>query len=160
MTELAERYGRLTVLGRSTTRIYGKGAFDCLCDCGTPVVARASELRRGMKKSCGCLRRDRCAELGRISGVRSKGRHLVKIPTYGGAHDRVRSAKGRASTHKCVDCGAQAEEWSYNHLDAEQVTEHRPATGTWDASTVTYSLSPAFYDPRCRRCHLEFDRGN
>lgn len=55
----------------------------------------------------------------------------------------------RANGHRCVDCHGVADEWSYNHADPDYLE-----TGT----DLQYSLDPAFYDPRCHRCHKAFDR--
>jgi NAD-dependent SIR2 family protein deacetylase len=68
---------------------------------------------------------------------------------YVGLHDRIYRLRGKAKQHKCVDCGNQAEEWSYNYGDPNQLAH--PKTGT------PYG-SPEYYDPRCRRCHQLFDR--
>lgn len=62
-------------------------------------------------------------------------------------HQRVRRAKGRAADHACVDCGGQAAQWSYDHLD----TDERPGI------KGPYSLGLDHYVPRCVRCHKRFD---
>jgi hypothetical protein len=64
------RFHRLTVLGlghkdRSTY------TYLCRCDCGTERTVNGTELRRGGTKSCGCLRRDHAATVGRQTKVRS-----------------------------------------------------------------------------------------
>lgn len=47
-------YDRLTVVG--TTVINGKLKYICDCSCGnTGVIANPQDLRRGSKKSCGCI---------------------------------------------------------------------------------------------------------
>lgn len=61
--------------------------------------------------------------------------------SYRTAHERVWKARGKASEHRCVDCGGQAAEWSY-----------RARTG--------YSVNPADYDPRCVSCHRRYDASN
>lgn len=55
--ETGHRYGRLTVLrkyGSSGGAYHGK-YWLCLCDCGTETAVRGTDLRRGLRKSCGCL---------------------------------------------------------------------------------------------------------
>ena len=47
------RFERLKVIGRS-----GKRSWICLCDCGRTHTARASNLKRGTTRSCGCLVRE------------------------------------------------------------------------------------------------------
>lgn len=67
---------------------------------------------------------------------------------YRAAHARVARDRGKAKTHQCVDCGRQAQHWSYTHTDPDALTSD---TGQ------PYSLSPEHYSPRCARCHAIFD---
>lgn len=76
-----------------------------------------------------------------------KGEH----PTVGAMHRRVRKAKGAARGHQCVDCGARADEWSYNNADPNELL------GEDHGSQLAYSLDVANYEPRCRSCHRQFD---
>lgn len=73
--------------------------------------------------------------------------------TYGGAHDRVRLHKGSASAHLCIDCGDQAQEWSYSHCGGPN--ERRGITSK--GCQALYSVNPDDYDPRCKPCHRAFD---
>lgn len=73
---------------------------------------------------------------------------------YFGAHARVRSARGQAKLHACIDCNEQASQWSYSHADTNEkigVIDRR--TG----SLAPYSLDPSYYEPRCVTCHKRFD---
>jgi hypothetical protein len=67
--------------------------------------------------------------------------------TYNGAHLRVRSQRGPAKKHSCVDCGAKAKQWSYTHTDPAELNGEEGA----------YSADPGFYVPRCVSCHKKFD---
>ncbi len=78
-------------------------------------------------------------------------RWMTERPTYGGAHYRLRVERGPAAAQRCVDCGAQAEEWSYDGLDPDELTEVR------GSHLVRYSLDLERYEPRCVRCHRAFD---
>src|SRR5687767_12225909 len=53
-----ERVGRLLVIRRAAENRGGKPAWECQCDCGKTVVARAGDLRSGKHGSCGCLHRE------------------------------------------------------------------------------------------------------
>lgn len=54
-----QRFGRLIVLGKSETRIYGRQlAWECQCDCGVVKPLLTSVLKSGSTKSCGCLSRE------------------------------------------------------------------------------------------------------
>ncbi|MGU3650670.1 hypothetical protein [Mycolicibacterium sp. A43C] len=71
---------------------------------------------------------------------------------YLGAHTRTRRLRGKAEQYSCVDCGAQAHDWAYDHLDSDERTEQM---GEY---TLAYSLDPAHYAPLCRSCHVLFDK--
>jgi hypothetical protein len=75
--------------------------------------------------------------------------HRKGAPHYKAAHDRVYRAKGKASFHQCVDCGQQAEEWSYDGKDSEELTDPRRGQ--------RYSLKIEHYQPRCQDCHTQYD---
>lgn len=75
-------------------------------------------------------------------------------PSYDGAHARVRRSRGKASDHKCVDCGRAACDWSYDHSDPNEL--YGAVGSKYDG--IAYSLNPDHYQPRCKACHLAFDR--
>ena len=64
--DIGNRYGRLVVIGCSGLDAHRNRLWLCLCDCGNTAQARTTELRRGSRKSCGCLR------LGRLKRRRKK----------------------------------------------------------------------------------------
>lgn len=74
------------------------------------------------------------------------------VPGYVAAHIRVRSTRGSAASHTCVDCGGPALHWSYRDGHAGQCLT--------DELGLRYSLDPADYDPRCVPCHSAFDARN
>jgi len=54
----AQKYGRLTAI-RPTEQRSGKSVvWECLCDCGNTVFARATLLASGHTTSCGCAKRE------------------------------------------------------------------------------------------------------
>ena len=55
-------------------------------------------------------------------------------------HIWVRRKKGKASTHKCVDCNKYAEDWSNK--------DH------------SYKRKLSDYKPRCKKCHAAYDIKN
>lgn len=59
-------------------------------------------------------------------------------PGYWTKHSRVRHARGPAKVHPCADCGAPARDWSLIH--------------------GRDGRDPADYEPRCRRCHITYDK--
>ena len=58
-------------------------------------------------------------------------------PTYGARHYRVRTTRGNAASHPCVDCGNPAYDWSQIHGTKGEEPEH--------------------YAARCRPCHRLYD---
>jgi len=64
---IGEKFGRLTV--SSDQRINPKNKYrmivDCICDCGQTKVANCDSLIYGLLKSCGCLTKERVANIPR-----------------------------------------------------------------------------------------------
>ena len=83
-------------------------------------------------------------------------RYRTTAPSYETAHTRVRAAHGPASDRACVDCGQPASEWSYDHTDENELSREISSWGR--RRIVTYSASVEHYEPRCRGCHIKFDR--
>jgi hypothetical protein len=58
-----QHFHLLTALERAGSAPNNGGArWRCLCDCGTETFARASDLRSGAHRSCGCLRERKLLE--------------------------------------------------------------------------------------------------
>lgn len=70
-----EVFGRLTVLGRSTSKRKG-GYWDCLCKCGARTQVRRDSLLDGSIRSCGCLSKERSTTHGHAGGGGSKTYHI------------------------------------------------------------------------------------
>lgn len=59
-----KKFGRLTVIERAgTSRNDGQGrpTWKCQCDCGNTTVVIGANLRAGLTRSCGCLRREKAS---------------------------------------------------------------------------------------------------
>ena len=56
------KYGKLTVLHRTTNQITKSGhinvMYECRCECGNISVVRATALKNGSIQSCGCVRKE------------------------------------------------------------------------------------------------------
>ncbi len=50
-----KRFGRLTVVYRTSKSYQGNPIWHCICDCGNEVDVSSRSLRTGNTKSCGCL---------------------------------------------------------------------------------------------------------
>lgn len=56
-----KRYGMLTV--NKFVRMAGHHSmWECECDCGNNVIVRSNSMRRGLTKSCGCLKKSILAD--------------------------------------------------------------------------------------------------
>jgi hypothetical protein len=77
------------------------------------------------------------------------GNYRGEAVTYKGAHERVYALHGPAARHPCVDCGALATEWSYDHSD--------PDPRTCELRGSPYSTDPERYEARCHGCHVRYD---
>lgn len=74
-----QRFDRLLVAERLAPDRHGKVRWRCVCDCGAQATAATNVLRRGEKRSCGCLRRELMAALGRSS---KKENPISRTPEY------------------------------------------------------------------------------
>lgn len=145
-------YGRLTALEVGAPFWTGSqfsARWSCLCSCGTAVVVRASALRGGTTKSCGCLKRESAA---RRMAVMRRGNWKGDVMGYGRAHELLREERGPASGHPCADCGGPAAEWSLRR-GAPVTYPKDPARPDF----YRYSLDPDDYEPRCVRDHRNYD---
>lgn len=129
----------------------GKSNVPWLCrclTCGAEVSPRLHSIRAGQG---GCRR---CAD--RRTGQRQRG---AGNPYWRGdqagyfaVHRRLLAQRGKASEHPCVDCGEQAQEWSYDGGSAgEQVGTEPGAEG------LKYTTDLTTYSPRCTKCHSDVD---
>lgn len=71
-----------------------------------------------------------------------------ELASYRAVHQRVKKQRGVPSLHICVDCGGQAQHWSYDHADQNELFEE---------GFGAYSIDIDHYEPRCVRCHKNFD---
>lgn len=118
-----QRFGMLVVLRQDGNRWLVE------CDCGARKRVEGFNLWHGSVKSCGA--------------------HLRAVDvTYGGIHQRVKRDRGVPSEHRCIDCGKQAQDWSYDHADLDELTSEKGAP---------YSAHIEHYQPRCKSCHRIFD---
>lgn len=57
-----QRFSRLTVIQRTTSKSYPSGGasvmYLCRCDCGNSKTVAATNLRNGNVRSCGCLQKE------------------------------------------------------------------------------------------------------
>lgn len=94
--ELAgSRFGRLAVLRRAGSRL-GSSAWECLCDCGKTITARACHLRRGYTSSCGCLRSEIRSAVHTTHGELLGGRFTHEYRSWSHMKNRCGNPKNAA----------------------------------------------------------------
>ncbi len=86
-----------------------------------------------------------------VVGDHYPGRNRLPVPSYAGLHKRLFYDRGKAAAYECVDCGAPADEWSYDGGCPNEVLENY--RGTW----IAYTTDQSMYSPRCRPCHRRRD---
>jgi NUMOD3 motif len=79
-----------------------------------------------------------------------KNRHRPD-PTYGSVHRELRLRMGSAKILSCVDCGNPAYDWSLKKGSSDLVFDV-----DWPG---WFSVEAGDYEPRCRSCHISYDRG-
>jgi len=67
-------FGRLTTIEIAPKGKRGVERWHIKCTCGTEKVVGARYLREDISKSCGCLRNEKIAEIGRATGKANAGR--------------------------------------------------------------------------------------
>lgn len=95
--EIGMTFGELTVLRQHAEKLHKERAWVCLCSCGEETLATNSSLVRGVKKSCGCLRKKTPANALDLTGQRFG--KLTAIERAG------TTAKGNALWRCACDCG-------------------------------------------------------
>ena len=97
------RFGRLVAVEYRYTNARRQPVWLFHCDCGTDKVMSASNVQWGGVKSCGCLHRERTAEINRVDLTGKRFDRLVAVrPT-----DR-RDAAGSVVWECRCDCGNTA----------------------------------------------------
>ena len=56
---IGQKFGKLTVLCKNDKDRFGNILWDCTCDCGNEKIINGDSLRRGLTRSCGCLRKEK-----------------------------------------------------------------------------------------------------
>lgn len=131
-----QTFGRITVIERAGSNKRGSAVWRCSCSCGNSLASTpsTSDLRTGNTTSCGCA-------------------SVIENPIYESMHNRIRAARGSASTYSCIGCEEQAAEWSYT---GNAPDERSDIEGKNAGKPFTTDMN--FYVPRCRSCHQRHDR--
>lgn len=108
--QIGDRFEMLTVVAPSQPTNNRIKQWECKCDCGTIKVVQEGNLKHGQVKSCGCLRKQRSAEVARNNftshGEGSGGKTTTEYRTwvsmiqrcYQPTHDSYKHYGGRGIT--------------------------------------------------------------
>lgn len=94
---VGQKFGRLTVI-EYVGFINKRGRWKCLCECGNITIARTDALKRGDKKSCGCLNSEKVSERNRARNFRHGLAHTRLYVVW--AHMRNRCNNPRCMEYK------------------------------------------------------------
>lgn len=116
-----QQFTRLTVIGES---FYCENHYKfsvCRCECGVVTVVSCSNLKRGMSRSCGCLKRELASKRLKVTGEKHptfqhgfgiKGKTEALVKCWWAMHDRCKNPKNKAF-HRYGGRGIEVcEEWS------------------------------------------------
>jgi hypothetical protein len=88
---IGDTFGRLTVIG-FTPYQRGRAAL-CRCSCGTEKTVKPYDLKRGVSRSCGCLRRELVAAGNRKHGYATRDYRNYLYTTWTNIKNRTTNAK-------------------------------------------------------------------
>ncbi len=124
-----------------------KGHYNCWRTTGSPIKDIQIRLASVCTRTKSCKKEVSIPFVWCPTHVKRANETYIP-PNYAQAHKFVKSLRGFAYEHQCVEnCGRQAEHWAYDHLDPEEV---EGIEGPW-------SKDPSHYDPMCRKCHNQRD---
>jgi len=85
---LDQRFGRLVVLSQCPERVSNNIVWVCRCDCGNEVKVMGKSLRYGTTKSCGCLQKEKSAQIGQLNKTHGMSHKTYLYGIWAGIKDR------------------------------------------------------------------------
>ena len=119
-----ERYGRLVAINPTSRRSGQNIMWECKCDCGEMTLVNANSLRRGLSKSCGCLR---VAENSRRTAENhpnykaaktDEERLLGRYGLYGENCSKWSKSVMERDNYTCRICGNYKDKHNAHHLNS------------------------------------------
>lgn len=107
------KFGRWTVIGKSSDFCSTRPVWDCVCECGTKRNVLRNHLRSGHSKSCGCLKSEvtSCTNSAQLTpGM--KFNRLTVIQRHGSQKTHDKRASSAVWLCKC-ECGNFTTSTSY-----------------------------------------------
>ncbi|MCL2321750.1 MAG: AP2 domain-containing protein [Oscillospiraceae bacterium] len=106
-----QRFERLVTIRLMDKCDNGYAVWECKCDCGNTVEVRSEQLANGYTKSCGCKKKEICAQFGQSRSKDLTGQRFGKLIAIRPIEKRIKSIV--IWECKC-DCGNVAEVLSVN----------------------------------------------
>lgn len=85
---VGDTFSRWTVIELATSRVSGRVAHKCRCECGTVADVIENNLARGKSKSCGCYQREVTVERSTKHGHAGRGSNSPEYWSWLGMRDR------------------------------------------------------------------------
>lgn len=104
---IGEKFGRLTVISESPIKKNG-AYWICECECGNETTVKATRLRSGKTKSCGCLKMNP----NLTNDERTRNRYVLG----GTSSKNWRKAIYDRDDYTCKLCGVRGAELNAHHL--------------------------------------------
>lgn len=79
-----QRFGRLVVESQAPNGASGRCRWNCRCDCGEVTTVHALSLKKGITRSCGCVRREQARENIKLTRFVPHGRLKHGLRAGGG----------------------------------------------------------------------------
>ncbi len=95
-----QRFDRLVVMRRVENWRGRRARWICVCDCGNTTEVCGSKLRSGHTRSCGCLQREVCAEMGSIGSCGNTKHGHARTGIFTGAYRSWTAMKARCTNPK------------------------------------------------------------
>jgi hypothetical protein len=104
-----QRFTRLLVTSRAEDKFSPQGKryirWNCVCDCGKPVIVNANSLVQGRTKSCGCYNTEKAG----WNFIDLTGRVFGRLTVVDRAEDKVTPSGNKCVMWNCVcECGNKA----------------------------------------------------
>lgn len=111
---IGQKFNRLTVIKRIIRD--EKVMWQAQCDCGNTIIVRADSLKSGHTKSCGCLQKEKVAQLNYKDIIGQKYGKLTVIE-----RSERKDTSGSYYWFCDCDCGTKHHEVSGHHLKAGRI---------------------------------------
>jgi len=113
-----EKFHRLTVVDYSHTSTrrdggIGERIMNCLCECGTKIKVKTSNLKSGNTKSCGCYHSDQTVESNKArADVENINDHFAYVCDCGSVNFSLLKSGS-------IECNGCSKPTGFNYLIAE-----------------------------------------